>query len=293
MKWESLKSNNSVIRLNTYSLFVVHDGHIIVRNVVGCTTAAFVEVTLEAWQYVSTKILNFQRILFFMLGISLVGVLTNDWMNVRILSVSCALLTPVSEGWGRYCFHSGLSVHGGNGSPSPSNNTSTGSMSFQGVPHPTILPLVPCPFQGREYPQEGYPSPRWETPSPRWKVQDRMWYPPSHHRMWYPPDRTAEWVLFTRRAVCLLSACRRILLLVVWEHLCVLHKRVAGYNNIFYNYFLSLNSSTVKNYVLQNPPVGIWCKGVLTYTCLLAMQNYGKILTKQNLGYQCKPIVGC
>ena len=36
------------------------------------------------------------------------------------------------------------------GTPSPSHNTSTGPMSFPGVPHvhPIILQLVPCPFRG-------------------------------------------------------------------------------------------------------------------------------------------------
>ena len=64
---------------------------------------------------------------------------------------------------GRLCFHGHQSVcpHGGEGgvTPSPSHNTSTGPISFLGVPHlhPITLPLVPCPFQG------GTPSPSHNT----------------------------------------------------------------------------------------------------------------------------------
>ena len=45
----------------------------------------------------------------------------------------------------------------------PSYNTSTGPMSFPGVPHlhPIILPLVPCPFQG---------VPQWLVPGPFQRV---------------------------------------------------------------------------------------------------------------------------
>ena len=73
-------------------------------------------------------------------------------------------LLPVSEGWGRYCFHRCVSVHtwGGQLPHTLSHNTATGSLSFLGVPHlyPIIVPLVPCPFQGVPSTRQRYPSPR-------------------------------------------------------------------------------------------------------------------------------------
>ena len=115
-----------------------------------------------------------------------------------------------------------LSVQGGGGStPSlfhntsishmtSSYNTSTGPMSFRGVPHlyPTLLPLLPGPFQGGTPTMTG-----WSTsPTP----SRRGWGPPQSHpgedgvpsphpqqdRMWYPPrirDKTG-WATVMDRA---------------------------------------------------------------------------------------------
>ena len=121
-----------------------------------------------------------------------------------------------------------LSVHTREGTPSPSHNTSTGPISFLGVPHlhPIILPLVPYPFQGlpgqdRVQVRTGYPPDRsgWGTPQ---TGQDRG-YPGQvrmevlqgtpHPGMGYPPDKTREGVLATQRAVCLLRSRRRTFLL--------------------------------------------------------------------------------
>ena len=63
--------------------------------------------------------------------------------------------------------------------PSPSHNTSTGPMSFPGVPHfhPIILPLVPCPFQGDV---------------PQWLVTVLMGVPPTRTELGYPQARS-DW----------------------------------------------------------------------------------------------------
>ena len=65
----------------------------------------------------------------------------------KVMFSVCLSITP----WG-----------GEGGSPSPAHNTSTGPMSFQGVPHLhwRVLPLVPCPFCGE------YPSPRQNGDTP-------------------------------------------------------------------------------------------------------------------------------
>ena len=77
----------------------------------------------------------------------------------------CDLITAhvwsMTGHYGSVCSHQG---RGGEDTPSPSHNTSTGPMSFpEGVPHvySIILPLVPCPFCGpRTVPD------RWGTPGP-------------------------------------------------------------------------------------------------------------------------------
>ena len=99
-------------------------------------------------------------------------------------------------------------VHHQGVTPSPSHNTSTGPMSFLGVPHlhPIILPLVPCPFPGgvpqwlvpgpipggtpvpgggTSVPDVGYPSPRWEWKgSPIWGKGLHDGVPPGRYISW-------------------------------------------------------------------------------------------------------------
>ena len=78
---------------------------------------------------------------------------------------------------------------GGGGNPSPSHNTTTGSMSLSVVPHlhPIILPLVPCPFQMGRTPQ----SQVGNIPVPGRVVhQSQVEVPPSQDRTGYPLPRT-------------------------------------------------------------------------------------------------------
>ena len=83
------------------------------------------------------------------------------------------------------------------GTPSPFHNTSTGPMSFLGVPQSQVGVAHPSKDRTGAWPRQDSGVPR----------------PPARTRLWYPTHRTAEWILATQQAVSLLRSCRRTVLL--------------------------------------------------------------------------------
>ena len=89
-----------------------------------------------------------------------------------------------------------VSVCSGGGVPylhpiiSPSHNTSTGPMSFLGVPHNTSTSSMSfpghTPVTGPRSLLRGYPVTDARYPSPRWEGGNPSWDTPSQVRMGYP-----------------------------------------------------------------------------------------------------------
>ena len=109
----------------------------------------------------------------------------------------------------------------GGGTPSPSHNTSTGSMSFlmgtlarsgQGLPQGTLILRSGTPSQVRMEELPGLPHPLPGMGYPLARSGCRV--PPSWDGVYpRPHDRTTEGVLAMRQAVCLLCSRRRTFLL--------------------------------------------------------------------------------